>query len=77
LDKVDFRNILRHELGHAFGLGHSNDPGDLMYPTYDYIEIGTDTYPSALDIGALQYLYGADGFILPNSSPIPASYTLP
>jgi hypothetical protein len=29
---VDWLTVLRHELGHAMGLGHATDPGDLMYP---------------------------------------------
>ncbi len=77
LDKADFRNILRHELGHALGLGHANDNGvgdkDLMYPYYDFITVGYDVFPSTLDINSLVNIYGNDGFGGTNY-PIPASY---
>jgi len=29
------RSIIAHEIGHTLGLGHSDDPNDLMYPTFN------------------------------------------
>jgi hypothetical protein len=50
---LDIYTVVLHELGHAIGLGHSDNPGDVMYPYYH-----RGAQLSANDIGAAQELYG-------------------
>ena len=53
LSDNQFKTILRHEFGHALGLAHSTDSGDLMHAT-----IQTEyPYISSCDINAIQSLY--------------------
>ncbi|MBL8061371.1 MAG: matrixin family metalloprotease [Anaerolineales bacterium] len=51
---VDLLTVAAHEIGHTLGLGHSNDPRALMYPSYSepHRFLGTD------DIAGVQSLYG-------------------
>jgi len=51
---VDLYSVALHEAGHALGLGHSDQPGAVMYPYYKRV-----TGLSAEDIGAIQNLYAA------------------
>jgi len=56
LSDEQFKTILRHELGHAFGLAHSSSPDDLMHAT-----IQTDyPYISQCDIDAIKSLYNGN-----------------
>jgi hypothetical protein len=65
---VDVFSIALHETGHALGLGHSDTPGDVMYPYYTK---HTGLAPN--DISAILQLYAAhDGTPNPPpNSPIP------
>jgi hypothetical protein len=73
---LDIYSVALHEAGHAIGLGHSDKPGDVMYP---YYRRGMSL--SANDIGAAQALYGTPGTAppvtaAPVSSPAPAPLRL-
>ena len=64
---IDIYSVALHEAGHAIGLGHSDKPGDVMYPYYR-----SHSALSANDIGAAQTLYG-----LPDSGASAAPVTKP
>jgi len=50
---VDVFTVALHETGHALGLGHSDQPGDVMYPYYHMA-----TGLAAGDVAAIQAVYG-------------------
>ena len=56
LSDQQLSTIIRHEFGHALGLGHSTAPEDLMAPTIDM----TIPYISECNVDALIDLYNAN-----------------
>ncbi|HTQ53530.1 MAG TPA: matrixin family metalloprotease [Bryobacteraceae bacterium] len=53
---VDLFSVALHEAGHALGLGHSDQPGAVMYPYYRM-----STGLTSDDIAGIQNLYGPAG----------------
>lgn len=53
LDASELATIVRHEFGHALGLGHSTDPEDLMAPTI----LTEFPYISECNVDAMRVLY--------------------
>jgi hypothetical protein len=63
---VDLFSVTLHELGHALGLGHSDNPNDVMYPYYKM-----NTGLQAGDIAAIQTMYASQTGAAPAPSPTP------
>jgi hypothetical protein len=57
---VYIEDVATHELGHALGLGHSDQPDATMYPTIGWCSQEWRTL-AADDIAGIQSLYGSGG----------------
>jgi len=68
---TDLFSVTLHELGHALGLGHSDNPSDVMYPYYKMV-----SGLAAGDIAAIQTLYAAQGGSTPSPARAPLTLTV-
>jgi hypothetical protein len=62
----DVYSVLLHELGHSLGIGHTDEPGSVMYP---YYQRATELKPT--DIQSIRQIYAAVG-----NEPPPANVLL-
>jgi hypothetical protein len=71
---TDLFSVALHELGHALGLGHSDNPNDVMYPYYKMVSTLADG-----DKNAILTLYAARTAVasVPMPTPVPAPTPIP
>lgn len=67
---IDLFSVALHELGHALGLGHSDDPRSVMYPYYRRVTALHET-----DMNAIRQLYASN--YGGGASPLPPGVPLP
>ena len=65
---IDIFSVALHEMGHALGLGHSDNPAAVMYPYYKRAN-----QLMADDITTVQTLYAAPSTASPATPPVPGA----
>jgi hypothetical protein len=69
---IDVFSVALHELGHALGLGHSDNPNDVMYP---YLKVVTGLADG--DKTAILSLYAAQTGVVPPPGPLALTIDVP